>query len=515
MKTTESRKNNSIKNMGFAVGAYVITVLLAFVERRFLVRSLSGVYVGVSGVMTNVMSILAISELGFGEALMFSLYKPIRENDENRIVALLRLYKKTYLIISIIIVVASIVFAPFLPSFVKNSDIPLKELYCIFYLYVLNTLVSYFGASRRSLIIAYQKRFIVSATHCICRAIMYIAQIIFLVSTHNYFLYLIISICATLAEGLILYVITGKKYRVVKRKDKIILPSDNKKEITKKIVAMAMHKIGGTLVTSTDNLLISRIIGVVEVGLFSNYILLKTTIYTVTHSLFKAVIASMGDLGNDRKDYAEKIFSVIYYASGWLFGWCSICLLCLYDDFISLWLGSSYVLDRLTVILIVISFYLTCMREPVIMTRDAFGLFWKDRWKPVAEAIINLVTSIVFASFMGLSGIVLGTIVSTLLTCFWIEPLVLYKYGFDRSCKKYFIKYLMYVCITLLAFLATYGICKIITQVSIVSFVIKMIVCIVVPNVIFSLLTLKTDEFKYLYNGLITRMKKKIGGKHQ
>lgn len=504
MSNIESRKSNSIRNMFYAIGTYIITVLLAFVERKIFVRSLSEVYLGLNGVMTNVLSILAISELGFGEAIMFSLYKPIRERDNDKITALLYLYKKTYLVISAVIVVAAIIFAPFIPNFVEKSGLPSREIYLAYTLFVLSTLASYFGAHRRSIIIAYQKRYIVSAVHCICRCLMYIAQIIFLIYSRNYYVYLITVVLAALVESLALFRIAGQKYPVVRRKDIVLIPNEEKKEIYKNIAAMAMHKIGGTLVTSTDNLLISKMVGVVEVGLYSNYILLRTTIYTVTHSIYKAIIASMGDLGNDNKEYAEKIFKRINFGSGILFGWCSICLLCLYDDFITLWLGERFLLDRFTVVLIVVSFYLTCMREPVIMTRDAFGLFWKDRWKPVAEACLNLIISIVCALRIGLPGIVIGTIVSTLLTCFWVEPYILYKYGFEKNSLQYFIHYLKYFIISLIGFVISYTLCKAVNNTNIFTFLVKCLICTIIPNVIFIILTFKTEECQY-YFGLFKK----------
>lgn len=508
MSKNEGRKRNSVRNIIFSVGTYMITMLFAFIERKFFVSSLSSFYLGIGGVMSNIVSILTITELGFGEAIMFSLYKPIRENNEIKIVALLNLYKKTYRIIVLSISIVAFGFAPFLTFFIKGADIKTSHIYIIYALYVLNTLVSYFGAYRRSIIIAYQKRYIISAIHCICRVCMYGIQILLLITTHNFYLYLLMSIVFTFAESIILYIISGKRYPITTREETYTLAEEDTKDIYKNISAMAMHKIGGTLVTGTDNLLISKMVGVIQVGMYSNYVLIKSTIYTVTHSLFSSLVASMGSLGNEKKEYSEKIFNIIFYASSWLFGWCSISLLCLYDDFIALWLGNYYILDRVTVLLIVTSFYLTCMREPVIMTRDAYGLFWVDRWKAVVEAIVNLVVSVIMASKIGLAGIILGTIISTLSTCFWIEPLVLYKYGFNKSCKQFFVKYTQYMVNTFVCFIATYIICSFINSCSYLAFSIKIVICVVIPNLIFAMLTCRTIEFRYFYNMIKNKIKK-------
>lgn len=507
--STNGRVRNSIYNIMCSMGAYFLTVLLAFVERRFFVQSLSNMYLGIGGVMANIISILSISELGFGEAIMFSLYKPIRENDENKIVALLNLYKKAYRIIVLIIFAVSIVILPFLSSFFKDAKVELRELVVIYILFVINTMVSYIGAYRRSAIIALQKRYVISIVHGVTRATMYVMQIVSLIVWPNYYLTLCITLTASLCESIIVFIVSGRIFPIVKRKEKILVPKEEKEDIYKKIGAMAMHKVGGTCVTGTDNLLISWFVGVVKVGLYSNYLLIKTTITTVTQSIFTSIVASMGNLGNADRAHSKNVFYSILYGSNWLFGMCSVCLICLYDNFISIWLGSDYILDSFTVALIVISFYLQGMRQAVLMTRDAFGLFDKDKWKPIAEAFINLAVSIVLGIFIGLPGIILGTIISTLTTCFWVEPYVLFKYGFEDSLKGYYIRYILYTLIWVCGYVLCKLICDIIVYESLIGFILKAIICFAVTNVLFFACTFKTKEFIFLKNKFIRKDIKK------
>lgn len=505
MRTVNGRIYKSMRNMAFSMGAYIVTILLSFIERKVFVMTLPDEYLGISGVMTNILAILTISELGIGEAIMFSMYKPIKESDQEKIIALLNMYKNTYRVIVLLIAAFSTALLPFLSRLISSVGISSEEIYTIYILFVINTLVSYLGAYRRSIIIAYQKRYVISAIHGIARSIMYLLQIAVLVIYKNYLLSLWVSIISTLAESLSIYYITGARYPVTKMKRKIELPQGERKEIFRNIRAMAIHKLGGTCVTCTDNLLISWFVGVIQVGLYSNYVLIKSTIVTITQSIFTSMAASMGNLGNEDIEYSYTVFNRIYFASSWLFGCCAVCLLCLYRQFISLWLGTNFLLDSSSEILIVISFYLTGMRQPVLMTREAFGLFWDDRWKAVAEAVINLVASIALAQAYGLNGIIMGTIISTLTTCFWVEPYILFVRGFKCSCLMFFLKYMKYTFAMLISYCITNFLCKYVTNISYLGFAIKIMICLIVPNTVYLVFTFKQKEFRYFFERFFKR----------
>lgn len=504
-----SRTANSIRNIVWSTVIYILTVALAFIGRKVFVSIFSNYYLGITGVMTNIVSILSITELGLGEAIMFSLYKPIRDNDKVKIKSLLDLYKKAYIVISLSILAISFVFSFFILYFVGDVDVSPIEIYIIYFANVLGVLASYYAAHQRALIIAYQKRFVVSIVHGVCSVLMHGLQIFAILVFKNYFVYLGIFVTFHFVESLSLSIYCGIHYKdIISIKQNAPLLPEEKKEITRNIGAMSVHKIGGTLVNSTDNLLISKLVGIIEVGLYSNYILIKTTIVALTHSVYTSIVASMGDLGKDNEK-SYRVFNVILYCSFWLFGWCSICLICLYNPFITLWLGSDFLLSDLTVGLIVVSFYLNCVREPVLMTRDAFGLFWNDRFKAIFEALINLAVSIVLGIFIGLPGIIIGTIVSNLATCFWVEPLVLYKHGFKRSPKAYFVKYFVYFLINSICFVVTFFACFYLPLTGFLGIFVKFLICLLLPNLVFITLTFKTKEFEYILNIVMKKFKKR------
>ena len=262
---------------------------------------------------------------------------------------------------------------------------------------------------------------------------------------------------------------------------------------------MVFHKIGSIVVVGTDNILISKFIGVIQVGLYSNYQLIINALNTVFGLAFQSVTASIGNLGATENSKKNKfIFECINLIGFWIYAFSSICLINLFNPFINIWLGREYLFSMPIVLIIIISFYLSGMRKSVLTFRDALGLFWHDRYKAIFEAGINLVASIILAQYIGIAGIFIGTIISTLTTCFWIEPYILFKYGFEDSVKSYFKKYGFYTINMIIVGVLTWFISSIFSDYSILGFIGKLVVCIIVPNTLFLIIFWRTKEFQYL-----------------
>lgn len=168
------------------------------------------------------------------------------------------------------------------------------------------------------------------------------------------------------------------------------------------------------------------------------------------------------------------------------------------NDFIYIWIGESYLLSDGVVFVIILNLYLYSMRRSVLTFRGAYGLYWEDRFKPLAEAIINLVSSIILVRYLGMVGIFLGTTISTVTTCFWVEPYILFKYGLKQPLALYFIGYMKYTVVLIVTCTATYYTSGLIQVESIVGFIAKGIVVVISITVINGALFFRTEEFKYI-----------------
>ena len=275
----------------------VFGLLASFILRIVFVHTLSKDYLGVDSLFTSIVSALSLTELGIGSAINYSLYKPLAENDVEQIKALMKLYKRAYISIGIVVFAVGVLLVPTLPFFVHRGNIHHLDL--IFILFIINSSISYFYSYKKSLIVADQYRHITVVYTYASFVIMSIIQGILLVVTRNYVVYLLVMIFFTFVQNFLISKKADKMYPYLLEKDTKKLDSKTLKLIAKNTYAMSLHKIGGTVVTSTDNIVISRFSGIVEVGKYSNYQMVTNALNIVFGQIFNSVIASVGNLGGD------------------------------------------------------------------------------------------------------------------------------------------------------------------------------------------------------------------------
>lgn len=496
-----SRVKSTIKNMNYAIIGQVAGLIIQFISRIVFVRILSSEYLGLNGLFTNILTMLSFAELGFGTAITYSLYGPLANKEIEKIKSLMWLFKKVYIVVGSIVMLAGIVLTPFLSFFI--NEIPeISNIKLIYLLFVINTAISYFYSYKRTLIIADQNRYIATIYRYVCYFIMNLIQIIILLVTKNYILYLVIQVMFTLIENILVSIKADKMYPYLKDNNIKQLDKETKNEIIKNTKAMMMHKIGSIVVNSTDNIIISKFVGLVSVGIYSNYFTVKQALNLITSQLYNSLSASIGNLCvEDDIERQYKTFKKINFITFWIFSFSSICCMVLFTPFIKIWVGSDYLFNELTTLAIVIVYYLTGMRKSVLTFRESMGLFYKDRWKSIIEAFVNLIVSIILARKFGVLGVFLGTIISSITVCIWIEVFVLFKYGFNMSTRYYFRDYFKYSLFSIIVGVLTYYICYIINpSILVMEFIIKGLVCLIVPNILLILVFYKTEEFQYFWN---------------
>ncbi|MCI9466497.1 MAG: hypothetical protein HFE99_05200 [Ruminiclostridium sp.] len=507
-----SRTENSLRNIKFALFFQAASILVAFLTRKVFVLVLTQEYLGLDGTFSNILTMLSLAELGIGGAITYSLYKPLAQDDRAQITALMALFRRVYWSIGGIVALLGCALAPLLPVLIRDMpDLP--HIYLIYMLFVLNTALSYFGVYKQSLIIADQRQYITSTCHYGLKMLLFLAQALFLWLTHNYFVYLGLMLGATLAENLILTYQANRLYPYLKKATPAPLPQETRKDILRNTKALLTHRVGGIVVFGTDNLLISAFVGVISVGLYSNYLMVTNGLKTAYGQLFRSLTASVGNLGatKDSGQAALPVYWKVNFVGGWLFGFSAICLAVLLNPFIDLWLGEAFLFRQEIVCLIALNFYVTGMREATLTFRDAYGLYWYDRHKPIAESLINLAVSAALAIPLGVAGIFLGTFISTMTTCFWIEPVVLFHYGFHAPVKRYFQEYAVNTLVTLATGAVVWWLCTLLPGSGMVLFCGKAAVCLVAGNLGYLLAYHRREEFRYflqLASGMVRRFKR-------
>lgn len=492
-----SRVEESLKNSVTSLVLQMGTILLNFVSRTVLIKTMGEQYLGINGLFGNILNMLSLAELGVGTTITYWLYKPMAENDTKRLNVLMSVYAKVYHTIGTVVLVVGIAIAPFLSFFMKETP-DVAHITLIYILYVLNMSLSYFFVYKSSLINVAQKNYIVNIIKFVFFVLQSIVQILILILFQNYILYYLCVIAATVLGNISVSIKAEKMFPFLKSPIREGLTREEKKEIKKDVSAIFSHDIGTFVLNSTDNMIISKFIGVVEVGLYSNYTMIMHAIQTLLNLIFNSLTSSIGNLMNDSsKEKSYEVFKNILFATCWMVGFCAICLYTLFNPFITLWLGERYVFDNYVVFFIVLNFYLVFTRRPVNSFKHCVGLFRNDVYKPYLESVVNLITSIWLAKKIGIVGVFMGTAISTITVCLYIEPYILYKHFYDKNVLEYFKLLFRYVFVTLLAAILIQLCSYPIKQTTILSFLYQILLCIVIPNGLFFAFFGRTSEMQY------------------
>lgn len=492
------RTLNSIRNSSFALVGQICTILLSFISRTIFIQTLSVEYLGINGLFSNIINLLSLAELGVGSAIIYSMYKPIADKDKKKINAIMNLYSKIYHIIGCSIGIIGLILLPFLDFIIKDNNIPNIEF--IYLMFLSNSVISYFFIYKSSILIADQKSYVISIYQYGFNILQYILQIIILLETKNFLFYLSIQIIITFLINYLISKQVDKRYKSFIRDKDLVLSKESKNEIKKNIGAMMFHRLGAVVSGATDNIIISAFVGLYTVGIYSNYNLILGTLNKLLNQIFTPLIGSIGNLTvTENSEKAYEVFKLVYFINFWFYSLSTICLWVMLNPFIISWLGQDYVMSSNVILIFLINFYIGGMRKTLLLYRDTMGLFWNDRYKPIFEVLINLVASLILVQSFGIAGVFLGTLISILTTSFWVDPYILYKHGFNKSMFVHFKKWFFYFIITIFVGLLTERISSIFTNYTLSSIIGGLLVCLIVPNVIFIIIFHRTAEFKQVF----------------
>lgn len=438
------RSTNSVKNAITAVISNIVTILIGIVSQAIFIKILGTEYLGINGLFTNIVSMLGIVELGIGSAIIYNLYEPVAKKDKDKINSLMDFYKKSYRLIAIIVFVIGLAIIPFLNSIVceVSVDINIQFIYSLF---IIDVVASYLLTYKRSILYANQKTYITNIVHIGYLIIMNVLQIFILMLFKSYIAYLVIKIVCRVVENIIITIIANKRYPYVKENNAEKIDEKTKEDIVIKVKGLIFHKVGSFAVLGTDNIIISKFLGVVTVGLYSNYNTIIQAVSNLFLQIFDSLTASVGNLLIEKDaEKSYQIYKNMLMANSVLFTFAATEIICLIEPFIKVWIGEQYILPWTVLVVLVANFYIQGMRKTCLVFKMAAGVFHEDRFYPIIEAIINIVVSIILVKLIGLSGVFVGTIVSALPVILISHPKYVYKPLFKKSYCSYIKENLYY-----------------------------------------------------------------------
>lgn len=508
---TTSRTEKFCRNVRFAILAQIVTYVLAFVVRLVFIRNLKIEYLGVNGLFSNILTVLSLAELGAGQAIIYSMYKPLAEKDTEKIKSLMRLYKNIYRGVGTAILLLGLLFYPFLDFFIREQPrIPYGELTVIYALAVFQTAIAYFFSYRYSIYTASQNEYVMTGYSVFFSALTSVTQIAVLFLCKNYIAYQCTGLVLFLIRNTVMSGKANRDYPFLKEPAAGLDPESGH-EIRKNIFDMFLYKVGTTLESTVDTLLISKFFGLITLGLYSNYHAIAGYSRSLFSTVLGRVIPSLGNLfvtGNEKKQ--RQVFDALQMVYYWLSTYFAVGLIVLFNPLIVFLFGEEYLLPRAVVTMLIIHITMINFHYPCSFVRDAAGLFRYGKFIPLISAVLNVLFSLVAVRFRGLAGIMEGTVLAALLTYVWYDPYIISKHVLKKRPGGFYIKYLAHWC--LLAVLAVT--CRYIQQFihtgsGLADILAGAGLITVIVNGVFLLCYFRSDSLKYVKSTVVRFFGKK------
>ena len=498
---------NAKRNIVWGVLNKLIVMLCPFFTKTMVKLFLGTQYLGMDSLFSSIISVLSLSELGLSSAIVYHLYQPVTKGQTKDVNAILNFYKKAYRVIGVAIMVLGIIVIPFLPELIKGSypeDIVLWKTYLIF---LSNTSLSYFMyAYLTPLLTVLQRNDILSRINSAITILINVARLGVLLIVPNYYIYILLTPLFTIVNNLWMAYVIKKRFPEYKCEG----------QVSKETVEGLKTLISGTFIqkacsitrNSLDSVCVSAFLGLTLTAVYNNYFYIS---HSVTAFMNIVITAFAGGIGRHvvQKSPDENFeeFKKLDFIYLWTGGWCTICLLCLYQPFMTLWMGEEMLLAPSSVILFALYFYLLKLGDTRSIYNSANGLWWEQRWRSIAETTMNVVLNIVLGYFWGINGIISATIVSLFLCNYvWATRITFEKY-FDKAKLRFFYSsQFKYTMVTLFAALATYAVCMLINcKNTIIVLLIRVIICVIIPNVMYYVIYRKTTLFRDAIQTILKR----------
>ncbi len=478
------RIKNAFRNSIFSIMGQIILIVVGFFSQRVMNLRLGEELVGMNSVISNILALLSVTELGLSVAVVYHLYRAIADQNEKQIASLMNLYRRSYYVFAVVIGSLGLILCPFIHVFLRKNSFTLGYIRVIYLLWLLKTVASYLLSYRRSMLIADQKEYVVSIGTLIANGMQYVFIIIMVQMYNNYILALMLSIAVECFVNIWISWYVGKKYPFLKQYYKEPLDKEITDKVIRDIKNIFVTKLSTKLLVSTDSLIMSSFISVGLVGLYSNYTMITQSIINIVESFSNTLQPTVGNMyieGNHEKEHnlLRQITFIFFLFSSFA----ATSLFALMTPFVAdVWLSTDYGLGNNIVIWCVINFFMLTMGFPLSMTMGVTGLFQKERNLSIVVAITNMLLSLSMVVPFGIPGVLFGTFASYMVQITYRVRVLIIKY-MQKSCKRYVCDLLEYVTITVIEVIIVFVIKQhIYRNDSIMSFVMLMAVCVVVPN---------------------------------
>lgn len=486
---SSSRAKNSVRNTLYGFVNRVLLILLPFINRTIFFYTLGSLYLGLNSLFSSLLQMLSLSELGIGSALVFSMYKPLAEGDANKTSALLLLYKKVYRLIGLILLLAGFLLIPILHRFISGEIPEGVNIVIVYVVFLVNTAISYFAfAHIKALLIADQRNDIVVNINSIITVISFITQTIILLVFKNYYIYILSFPLFTLLDNLLAGYIAKRRYPTIQCKG--VIPKQELKTIFTHVKGIAIQKICSTTRSSIGNIIVSTFLGLTVLAIYNNYYFIILSIHALAYQIPNAIRSSVGNsISSESQDKNYADFNCLNFLYSFITGWMAICIFCLIQPFMALWMGSEMMLPLKSVALFALYFVLLQTTDIFELYKDAAGLWWYGRFRSIAEVLVTIVLTLLLGNIWGIDGVLLAVIISISIIGHLYGGYIVYQNYFkERRFREYIYNLLYYIISIVFAGIFTFMICDNLQLVSLPGLIIQGIICLIASGSLLLLL---------------------------
>lgn len=494
----ESRTQKARRNIIFELMNAVVKNALPFVTRTVMIYVLGKMYLGLNSLFTSILQVLSLAELGFGSAVVYSLYRPLAEGDHAAVNALLNLYRRIYRGIGLCMLALGLAIMPFLRKLI-SGEIPAGiNLYLLYGISLADTVLSYFlFAYKKSLLQANQRSDMISKINMGLSAAGSFLRIGILLIVRNYYLYCLVAPCVTVAQNLLADVAVRRMYPQYRCEGEV--PAEQMDAIRRNVTGLVTYKIGGVFRNSFDSIVLSLFMGLGVLGCYNNYYCIINTIINLMQTVTNSMIASIGNklvLATRAENHAD--FQKFQMGYMWISAWCTVCLYCLYQPFMRIWVGADMMFPDTVMIVFCVYFFVRLMNLLCYAYRQAAGLWWEDRHRPLVEAFSNLLLNVILVRCIGVQGVLLSTVLTMIpFNTIWGSYVLYSKFFTEEKYSKYLLRLCYYAAAAFIGCAAA-GCCYSLLPVQNFAGVLiaRGCVCTVVPNLLFFVLFRPLPEFE-------------------
>lgn len=490
------RSENTKRNIIYGMINRLVKLILPFIVRTIMIQKLGVEYLGLNSLFSSILQVLNMAELGFGSALVYSMYQAIAENDNDTICALLKFYRSVYRIIGAVIFAAGLMLLPFIPRMINGSCPENINIYVLFCIYLINTVLSYWlFAYKKALLNAYQRIDVIYNIDTVVGLLLNLLQIIVLCLFCNYYLFLVLMPMCTCMDNIISAYCVKRIFPQYVCKGN--LDKSMKKQIKIKVAGLMINKVCQISRNAFDSIVISSFLGLSISAIYSNYYYVMIVAVTLEGVVTSSMLAGVGNsVASETTEKNYKDLKKIDFIYMWLSGWCTICFLCLIQPFMKYWMGEELMFPLSVAILLAVYFYMLKVGDVRAMYSEAAGLWWEHRYRAIVEAITNIILNYLLGKYLGINGIILATILSLCIISHGFGTQIVFDYYFKNGKKmEYYLLHVRYTLVTAGICGVTFWLCHFIIIEGIFGLVLKFLLCCIFPNMLYLAIYYSTKEF--------------------